>query len=99
MLKGVKGESYDDCLWLLQKSRACAALLKSAAIKWGYEVFAAPYLTLMSKDTPQREYPPREVFNGLGYLIRGGTPWRLKAGVLEALAHDLCVLLRLGAAR
>jgi transposase len=80
--------------------------------------FVAPYLTLMSEDAPQREYPLREVFNGLRYLIRGGTPWRmmpndlppwtvvyqqtqrwLKAGVFEALVHDLRVLLRLGAGR
>lgn len=39
--------------------------------------FVAPYLTLMSEDAPQREYPLREVFNGLRYLIRGGTPWRM----------------------
>jgi transposase len=39
--------------------------------------FVAPYLTLMSEDAPQREYPLREVFNGLCYLIRGGTPWRM----------------------
>jgi transposase len=34
----------------------------------------APYLTLMTETAPQREYPLREVFNGLRYLIRGGTP-------------------------
>lgn len=80
--------------------------------------FVAPYLTLMSEDAPQREYPLREVFNGLRYLIRGGTPWRMmpndlppwpvvyqqtqrwiKAGVFEALVHDLRVLLRLAAGR
>lgn len=80
--------------------------------------FVAPYLTLMSEDAPQREYPLREVFNGLRYLIRSGTAWRmmpndlppwtvvyqqtqrwLKAGVFEALVHDLRVLLRLGAGR
>lgn len=80
--------------------------------------FVAPYLTLMSEDAPQREYPLREVFNGLRYLVRGGMPWRmmpndlppwtvvyqqtqrwLKAGVFEALVHDLRVLLRLGAGR
>jgi hypothetical protein len=27
--------------------------------------FAAPYLTLMSEDAPQRDHPLREVFNGL----------------------------------
>lgn len=39
--------------------------------------FVAPYLTLMTEDAPQREYPLREVFNGLRYVIRGGTPWRM----------------------
>ena len=37
----------------------------------------APYLTLMSEEAPQREYPLREVFNGLRYIIRAGAPWRL----------------------
>ena len=81
-------------------------------------IFVAPYLTLMTEEAPQREYPLREVFNGLRYVIRGGTPWRmmpndlppwpvvyqqtqrwLKAGVFEALVHDLRVLLRLAAGR
>lgn len=39
--------------------------------------FIAPYLTLMSEDAPQREHPLREVFNGLRYVARGGTPWRM----------------------
>ncbi len=39
--------------------------------------FAAPYLTLMTEDAPQREYPLREVFNGLRWIIRAGAPWRL----------------------
>jgi hypothetical protein len=30
--------------------------------KWA---FAAPYLTLMTEDALQREYPLRQVFNGL----------------------------------
>ena len=34
--------------------------------------FIAPYLTLMREDAPQREYPLREVFNGLRYVLRGG---------------------------
>ena len=37
--------------------------------------FVAPYLTLMRKDAPQRNYEIREVFNGLRWL---------KAGVFEA---------------
>ena len=38
--------------------------------------FVAPYLTLMTEDAPQRDYPLREAFNGLRYLVRGGIPWR-----------------------
>ena len=44
--------------------------------------FAAPYLTLMSEQAPQREHSLREVFNGLPYLLRTGAPWRM-------LPHDL----------
>ncbi len=44
--------------------------------------FAAPYLTLMREDAPQRDYPLREVFNGLRYSIRGGEAWRM-------MPHDL----------
>lgn len=36
----------------------------------------APYLTLMREDAPQREYPLREVFNGLRYVVRSGISWR-----------------------
>ncbi len=39
--------------------------------------FVAPYLTLMSEEAPQREYPLREVFNGLRWLVRAGAPWRM----------------------
>jgi transposase len=75
--------------------------------------FVAPYLTLMTEAAPQREYPLREVFNGLRWLARSGAQWRmlpndlppwsavyqqtqrwLKAGVFEALVHDLRSLLR-----
>ena len=34
------------------------------------------YLTLMKEDPPQREYPMRELFNGLRYVIRYGIAWR-----------------------
>jgi transposase len=80
--------------------------------------FVAPYLTLMSEEAPQREYPLRELYNGMRYVVRGGISWRmmpndlppwytvyqqsqrwLKAGVFEALVHDLRLLLRLGAGR
>jgi transposase len=36
----------------------------------------APYLTLMREDAPQREYPLREMFNALRYVVRTGIPWR-----------------------
>jgi transposase len=38
--------------------------------------FVAPYLTLMDEDAPQRQYPLREVFNALRWLVRTGSPWR-----------------------
>ena len=44
--------------------------------------FVAPYLTLMKEEAPQREYPLREAFNGLRWLVRTGAEWRL-------LPHDL----------
>jgi transposase len=44
--------------------------------------FCAPYLTLMTPDAPQREYPLREVFNALRYLVRSGVPWRYLPGDL-----------------
>ncbi len=80
--------------------------------------FAAPYLTLMCDDAPQRDYSLREEFNGLRWMVRTGSPWRqmphdlppwytvyqqaqrwLKAGVFEAMVHDLRVLLRLAQGR
>jgi transposase len=39
--------------------------------------FCAPYLTLMRDDAPQREYPLREMFNALLWMVRAGCPWRL----------------------
>ena len=38
--------------------------------------FAAPYLTLMTEEAPQRRHDLREVFNALRYLVRTGAPWR-----------------------
>jgi transposase len=35
-----------------------------------------PYLTLMKEAAPQREYPMRELFNALRYVIRYGIAWR-----------------------
>ena len=39
--------------------------------------FCAPYLTLMTETAPQRDYPLREVFNGLRWFVRAGCPWRM----------------------
>jgi len=39
--------------------------------------FVAPYLMLMREDAPQREHSLREVFNGLRWIIRTGTQWRM----------------------
>jgi transposase len=39
--------------------------------------FAAPYLTLMREEAPQREHSLREVFNALRYVARGGQAWRM----------------------
>ena len=38
--------------------------------------FVVPYLTLMTEDAPQREYPLRAVFNALRYVVKTGCPWR-----------------------
>jgi transposase len=39
--------------------------------------FVAPYLTLMTEDTPQRTHSLREVFSGVRWIARAGTPWRM----------------------
>src|SRR5690348_13377225 len=44
--------------------------------------FAAPYLTLMTEDAPQREHSLREIFNGLRWIVRTGAQWRM-------MPHDL----------
>ena len=44
--------------------------------------FCVPYLTLMKADAPQREHPLRKLCNGLRWLARTGSPWRL-------MPHDL----------
>jgi transposase len=44
--------------------------------------FVAPYLALVREDAPQRAHDLREVFNGLRWVVRTGTPWRY-------IPHDL----------
>jgi transposase len=38
--------------------------------------FVAPYLALCREDAEQRDYPLRDVFNGLRYLAKTGSQWR-----------------------
>jgi transposase len=42
--------------------------------------FCAPYLTLMNEEAPQRDYPLRDVFDALRWLVRSGAPWRYLPG-------------------
>jgi transposase len=44
--------------------------------------FLLPYLTLMREDAPQREYPRRDLFNAIRYVVRTGCQSRF-------LRHDL----------
>jgi transposase len=44
--------------------------------------FVAPYLALLREDAPQRDHDLREVFNGLRWVVRTGSPWRY-------MPHDL----------
>jgi transposase len=46
--------------------------------EWG---FLVPYLTLMREDAPQREYPLRDVFDALRYVVKTGCQW-------DFLPHD-----------
>ncbi len=39
--------------------------------------FCVPYLCLMTEDAPQREYPLREIFNAVRWMVRAGCPWRM----------------------
>jgi transposase len=39
--------------------------------------FCINYLTLMKEQAPQRDYPLRQVFNALRYLIGAGGAWRM----------------------
>jgi transposase len=43
--------------------------------------FLLPYLTLMRDDAPQRDYPLRELFNAIRYLVKTSCQWRF-------LPHD-----------
>jgi transposase len=43
--------------------------------------FLLPYLLLMREDAPQREYPLRELFNAMRYVVKTGCQWRF-------LPHD-----------
>lgn len=36
-----------------------------------------PYQTLMGEEAPQRDHSLREVFNGLRWIVRARSPWRM----------------------
>jgi transposase len=38
--------------------------------------FVVPYLCLLREDAAQREYDLRDVFDGLRWIVRTGSPWR-----------------------
>lgn len=42
--------------------------------------FAAPYLSLMTLDAPQRKHEVRDVFDALRWLVRTGAAWRYLPG-------------------
>lgn len=42
--------------------------------------FAAPYLSLMTPEAPQRKHEMREVFDALRWLVRTGAAWRYLPG-------------------
>ena len=42
--------------------------------------FAAPYLTLMREDAPQRQHGLRDVFDALRWLVKTGAQWRYLPG-------------------
>ena len=44
--------------------------------------FIVPYLTLMTEDAPQRDYPLRDVFDAVRWLARSGAQWRMLPGDL-----------------
>src|SRR5436305_13327080 len=44
--------------------------------------FVAPYLVLLPEDAAQRHYELREVYNGLRWMVRTGSTWRM-------MPHDL----------
>jgi transposase len=47
-----------------------------------------PVFDLDDGSGPQREYPLREVFNGLRWIIRAGAPWRMQTIDLPP-SHEL----------
>jgi hypothetical protein len=66
-----------------------------------------PNLSLMSEDAPQREYPLRDLFNAVRYVVRTGCQWRflpqgssaLDCGLPTSSPLDASGCLRAGRAR
>lgn len=59
--------------------------------------FCASYLTLMREETPQHNYPLRDLFNDLPpwQAVKQETQRWLRANCCEHMAHDPRALLRL----
>lgn len=53
--------------------------------------FLAPPLTLVREGAAQRKHAPREVPNGLRWIVRAGAPWRLLPTNLPLWASRLPV--------
>jgi len=74
----------------LHRARACYELESRSLRSLGYDYietlpsdvtdaewqFVVPYLCLLPEDAGQREHPLRDVFDGLRYIVRSGSPWR-----------------------
>jgi transposase len=65
--------------WDVSDTRAMSVIPAEAGHfeEWS---FAAPYLSLMTPDAPQRTYELREVFDALRWLVRTGAAWRYLPG-------------------
>jgi transposase len=61
--------------------------------------FVAPYLALCREDSLQRDYPLRDVFNGLRYIIKTGNQWRMMPNDLPPWAAVYQQMRRWMAAR
>jgi transposase len=64
---------------LLARSTAQLHIGDVSGEEWA---LVAPYLTLMKAEALRRDWDLRELFNGMRWIVRTGSPWRL-------MPHDL----------